>query len=303
MSYDPNYSNVALLLPMTGANGSTTFADASPTPKTVTRYEAVISTAQSKWGNGSGYFDGTGDYLSVPDSSDFAFSNNPFTIEFWVYQTHATGSGQYWGIIGQGNNSPSTHSFMVYYNQNGLQLYCALSTGSTLLYAEIVSSANNSLNTWHHCAVSVVPAEGNIYKAFNGTVTLQNVAAFTVPNVALALEIGRNGASHYWKGYLQDLRITKGVARYTANFTPPAEPLPTRGPLCYLRGTAKFTDDAIATLARAWRRDTGAFVGDATPSGPDGAFTISSVNSDCDVAIFRSGYRPLMHGPIAPIAE
>ena len=75
MSGDPYYHATALLLPFTGANNSTTFTDASPNPKTITPYgNTKISTAQSKWGSGSGYFDGSGDYLTTPDHTDFVLS-------------------------------------------------------------------------------------------------------------------------------------------------------------------------------------------------------------------------------------
>jgi hypothetical protein len=83
---DPYRSNVVLHLPMTGANNSTTFTDVQPTPKTITRNgDTKISTAQSKWGQGSGYFDGTGDYLTLANHADFALGAGNFTIEFWIY--------------------------------------------------------------------------------------------------------------------------------------------------------------------------------------------------------------------------
>jgi len=224
-------NNVVLHLPMTGANNSTTFTDVSPSPKTITRSgDTKISTAQSRWGQGSGLFDGTGDYLSVADHADWSFSNNPFTVEFWIYQTETPGGTAYWGIVGQGVNTASNHSFLIYYNAS-LQIICTVSNGTGLLYSGVVTAGNNSLNAWHHCAVSVVPAEGKVYGAFNGVISVGSHSAFTVPNCSLALEIGRYTSGHYLKNaYLQDLRITKGVARYTADFTPPSGPLPDRLP-------------------------------------------------------------------------
>jgi hypothetical protein len=78
---DPNYASVSLLLHMDGTNGSTVFTDLSPVPKVVTRFgDAQISTAQSKFGGSSAYFDGTGDYLTVASSADFGFGTGDFTI-------------------------------------------------------------------------------------------------------------------------------------------------------------------------------------------------------------------------------
>lgn len=68
-----------------------------------------------------------------------------------------------------------------------------------------------------------------------------------------------------------------------------------------LTGTARFSDQAIATLARAFRRDTGAWVGDAVPNPSTGAFNIPCVNTPHDVTISKTGYRPLTHGPINPV--
>jgi len=82
---DTYYSNVSLLLHCDGSNGSTTFTDNSPSPKTVTANgNASVSTAQSKFGGASAVFDGTGDYLSLDGSSGFAFGTGDFTIEFWL---------------------------------------------------------------------------------------------------------------------------------------------------------------------------------------------------------------------------
>jgi hypothetical protein len=86
---DPNFANVSLLLYGNGINGSTSIIDSSPSPKTVTAFgNAQISTAQSKFGGSSIAFDGTGDYLTVPDNDNFALGNGNFTIECWDLQQH-----------------------------------------------------------------------------------------------------------------------------------------------------------------------------------------------------------------------
>jgi hypothetical protein len=85
---DPVFNNVSLLLHGNGTNGSTTITDNSPSPKTVTAVgNAQISTAQSKFGGASIAFDGSGDYLTVLNSSQFNFGVDDFTIEAWFYRT------------------------------------------------------------------------------------------------------------------------------------------------------------------------------------------------------------------------
>ena len=84
---DPNFADVSLLLHGDGANNSTTFTDSSSNNFTLSRVGDVkISTTESKFGGSSIFFDGTGDYLTLANNSDFNFPND-FTVEAWVYPT------------------------------------------------------------------------------------------------------------------------------------------------------------------------------------------------------------------------
>ena len=85
---DLYYNSCSLLMHFSGSNGSTTFIDNSQNTLTVTSNNgAAISTAQSKFGGSSGYFDGTNDYVSVPNNSALDFGSGDFTIEYWEYRT------------------------------------------------------------------------------------------------------------------------------------------------------------------------------------------------------------------------
>ncbi len=89
---DPLYGSVILHLPMTGDNNSTAFVDASETGSTVTpQGNAKISTAQSKWGGGSAYFDGDADWLAVALSS--IIGTGDYTIRFWFQSVGVTNNG------------------------------------------------------------------------------------------------------------------------------------------------------------------------------------------------------------------
>lgn len=215
---DPNFANVSLLLHGDGANGSTTIIDSSPSPKTVTAVgNAQISTAQSKFGGSSLAFDGSGDYLSAGDFADHSLSGVPFTVELWVYPTsYATGGPGQEGrtVVGKWNN-------------NGWRI--DINTSSIFWYTDftIRHSTAISLNQWTHIAICGDGATTSMYK--DGVkVSGPNSDAFsnsTGKNLIIgALLYGL--FEYYFNGYIDDLRITKGVARYTANFTPPTAPFP-----------------------------------------------------------------------------
>lgn len=214
----PQYDKTVLLLPFRGNNNGTVFEDLGPAQKTVSRFgDTKTVTAQSQFYGSSAYWDGAGDYLTVANSNDWHIGSQPFLVEFWLYMSEFPTTNQYWGVVGQGNNSPSTHSFMIYFNQSG-SILLNFSNGSSLSYPAI---GTLSLNTWHHISVSFEPAAGWVHRSLDGVVTSTSYGTFSVPNVSAALEIGRNGTSHFYKGYLQDLHIAKGGALRTENFTPP----------------------------------------------------------------------------------
>lgn len=219
---DPYYANVSMLLPMNGANNGTVFTDYSPTPKTVTRYgDAKTVTAQSKYYGSSGYFDGTGDYLSVPDNAEFELAGGEFTADAWVYLSGYSNSfgGFYAGVlIGKDVVGARSWHFKIAGTSSS---YTSLvfSTAGT----ELTASYTFSLNTWYHVAVckSGTSLRFFVNGAQVGTTQTHNT---TIANTAAALTVGTQeytGYTYNLKGYLQDVRLTM-AARYTADFTPPA---------------------------------------------------------------------------------
>jgi hypothetical protein len=230
------YTNTVLLLHGDGTNGSTNIVDSSKvagSPKTVTAAgNAQISTAQSKFGGASIAFDGTGDYLSVPVSSDLELGTGNFTIELWFYiaansTPNAVGS-RFAQLIGNVSNA----SF------NGIELNISGNSTTTGIGFEFINTVGGtqykvsytgsvSQSTWHHVAVVRSGTTTLIY--FNGT----SVASGTLGNQTISLVnpiwiggLNVGGYNHYLNGYIDDLRITKGVARYTTNFTPPTLAVP-----------------------------------------------------------------------------
>jgi len=208
---DEYYSSCSLLMHFSGSNGSTTFIDNSPSPKTATSNNgASISTAQSKFGGTSGLFDGADDYVTVPDNSEFDFGAGDFTIEYWEYRTSNAVFKP-----GISRNSSGQPPWMVGWTESGNINFFA-GNGSSWSIASAVSMGVIIINSWTHYAVT---RQGNTFRTFqNGTQISTFTSTATIPNGASPLEIGRYAATYYYPGYLDELRLTKGVARYTGSF-------------------------------------------------------------------------------------
>jgi hypothetical protein len=226
---DPYYGAVSLLLHGDGADGSTQIIDSSPNPKTVTAVDqAEISTTESKWNGSSLKFTGFyTDSLIIPDNDDFEFGSGDFTIEGWIY----TQTGQGFDTVitkGWGSNPYAGFAILLATNPfdpgQGFLRFYASSNGSSWDIAsnnDIITST--AQNTWYHIAVT---RQGNTFRTFaNGVVNQTWTSSLAIQSNTEAVTIGSsNNLGYNWQGYIDDLRITKGVARYTSNFTPPTQP-------------------------------------------------------------------------------
>ncbi|MBI4691404.1 MAG: LamG domain-containing protein [Nitrospirae bacterium] len=208
-SYD---SYTKLMLHFNGTNGSTTFTD-SATSKTVTANgNAQIDTAQSKFGGASGLFDGNGDYLTLADSDDWNFGSGDFTIDFWVRFNSFSGSFLLTKHAG-------ASGYLVNYGQDSLSFYPESSYSGWY-----ITGANFQTNTWYHIAFV---RNGNSFYTFidgvkKGTfdATGKNITGNT--SASLLIGIYHTEEMHALDGSLDDLRISKGIARWTSDFTPPS---------------------------------------------------------------------------------
>jgi hypothetical protein len=224
---DPYRSNVSLLLHGDGANGSTTITDSSPTPKTVTAAgNAQISTAQSKFGGASLAFDGTGDYLTTPHSSEFDFAAGNFTIECWV---RLAAVGQQWVFSQTVNGAgyvPIHFGVSSSSGQNRVYFLGSFSgTGWEINGSFTRGATEVTLNTWHH--IALVRNGANFSAYLNGVADLSvTPAQSALMSTTATPYIGAGSAGSSVNGYIDDLRITKGVARYTGTFTPPTAAFP-----------------------------------------------------------------------------
>ena len=222
---DQNFAFNSLLLHGNCTNGSTVITDSSGSPKTVTAGgNAQISTAQSKFGGSSIAFDGAGDYLSAGILEDWTFLNDgtAFTVEAFVRGSVFSGNRVIASTI---VNSSSVGIFL---SVNSGKASFRIARGSTGNFAlSLEDDTVLSVDTWHHLAF-VLTAEGVGAIYVNCTLEESGTASsFSLSRPSYPLAIGANpNISLFFNGYIDDLRITKGVARYTANFTPPTAPFP-----------------------------------------------------------------------------
>ncbi|MFA5049122.1 MAG: LamG-like jellyroll fold domain-containing protein [Patescibacteria group bacterium] len=213
-------SYTKLMLHMDGADGSTTFTDSSLFPKTVTKYgTAQIDTAQSKFGGASGLFDGNSDYLTIPDSDDWYFGTGDFTIDFWVRTITLTLNQN---IIGQRTTADTENLWFIRILPTTGKLRFIGRYGN-VDHAYIETVPGLSINTWYHIAVVRASGTCKIYIDGVNDDTVTSNDASNWPNVSTNLSIGiaYNSFFEGLSGWLDEFRISKGIARWTSNFTPP----------------------------------------------------------------------------------
>jgi hypothetical protein len=210
-------TNTSLLLSGTDA----AIIDKSQSVKTITlNGDVKSSTTETKYLTSSMYFDGAGDYITMTPSSLFAFGTGDFTIEGWVYIT-ATGDK---GIFQQGtSNFPVTNS-----NSVALQITNASPADSEwAIYAANSyheSTVNYSLNQWYHFAVVRASSTTKLYVNGTEALSIADSVNYTGTYMGVGSIYGAANAQCF-VGYIEDFRITKGLARYTSNFTPPTAAL------------------------------------------------------------------------------
>ncbi len=213
--------NTKLLVQSDDADGSVKFMDSSISTHTITANgDAHHETDASKFGGSSMYFDGAGDYLNIPDSEDFEVYNNEFTIDFWM-RADALPTG--------------LHVLVGKYNYGGYSPWNIMQDGANII---LYSSSNNSshdvanaraivtginIDTWHHIAFT---RDGDTMKTFlDGVLTDSFIFTGGFFNGSQTLKIGgADGGNYSFGGYLDEVRISKGIARWTSDFTPPTAP-------------------------------------------------------------------------------
>ena len=171
------------------------------------------------------FFDGSGDYLSISNNSDFQLGTGDFTVEFF-WKADSGNSGNYQQIVGtQSVFDPIDGIWRIGTRTTSNQIYFSSANGSG--FDEPIWNVNVNDQAWYHIAIT--RASGYVYCYVNG-VQQTNVGESNNITRSLtssnALYIGRNGRDGtFIKGNVSNLRIVKGTAVYTSNFTAPTAAL------------------------------------------------------------------------------
>lgn len=245
MSVDDSYTKS--LLHFDGADASTTFTDESGKAWTRTG-TPTISTTQKKFGSASGLFSGSTAYISTPSHTDFDFGSGDFTIDFWC---RATAVGQSNGsvLLFRALNVTQFSPYIISQVYNSYNLtFASSSAAASWDICNVVAIGTMTVNQWAH--IAIVRSGTNIYCFLNGVVgsttavstksLLANGQTFSVG--------GANYVSTYFAGNIDEFRVSKGIARWTGDFTPEIYPYPNY-PTCYLqsRGRNRLSIGGVST--------------------------------------------------------
>lgn len=221
---DTNFANVSLLLHADGSNGDTLIKDYSPNGlNVITTGIASISTAQSKFGGSSISLPSTTSFVTaLATGSEFSFGSDKFTIEFFGYFTHAASQFSRWITFsgttgGYGEltiRQESSNQYSFFYYIDGVLSGPHL--GGTV-----------TRNAWTHIALvrgGIAGQPNSWYLYANGIVVRNVILSSTLPSFSKVTLGGFSG--EHGTGFYDEVRITKGVGRYSINFTPPTAPFP-----------------------------------------------------------------------------
>jgi hypothetical protein len=227
---DQYSASVSLMLKFDGENNSTNIVDSSINNLSITRYGDVkMSTVKSKFGSSSLYFDGNSDYIAINNSNQmFTFGSGNFTIEMWINPNEESVNGQVRMLFGNRNSYTNYDSITSGLGYNStlqkfiLAYYVSFDGATWGIFDTNVGQVTP--NTWTHLAYVRNGLEFSVY--INGIKKVVGNTANAIYNAGHPFEIGQGAlnvegyGSNSMLGYIEDVRITKGIARYTTNFTP-----------------------------------------------------------------------------------
>lgn len=210
---DPYWANVVSLIHGSGTDGSITITDSAGLTTWTANGGAEISSGQAKFGTTSLYLSTNG-YVFANTMSAVDLVNNDFTIEAFIYLPASTGNQTFYLSSSAPNNMilramVSNSTLYLQYNQN----------------ATSCSGGTVTAGAWHFIAFVRSGTTCTIFldgvQTASGTVGTLGASAY---RIGLGYNIQNN--SWWFNGYVAEYRVTKGIARYTSNFTPPTSPFP-----------------------------------------------------------------------------
>jgi hypothetical protein len=195
-------------------DGDTNFVDGSLTGHSISGNGGVAhTTTQYQFPASSIFFDGIDDYLAIPDSVDWTWGSADFTVDFWV---RFSSTGGYQGLL------LSQVSSTQYFRSAFFNNYLRWDTYSV----DYMWSWVPSIDTWYH--IAFVRHSGIIRAYVNGNEIGSGQSDSVYYDATNGLYFGRDHdtypVSNHFLGYIDELRISKGIARWTSDFTPPSAP-------------------------------------------------------------------------------
>lgn len=267
MAGDSSYASVSLLLHGDGTDGSTTVTDNSPSPKTITvNGLAAIRTAQKKFGSASLRLPANNmlDFFGLTASASWKLGS-AMTVECFLYLGAYNANGGRLIAAGAGTlawNSTNGIQWLIQSNSNGISVVVLNAAKNN---ATTVAAVALSLSTWYHIALTWDGTTCTVWKDGTSQGTSTDVG---IPSGTPQLHIGAisgeggTGTAQMANAYLDDVRVTN-ACRYTGSFTPAAAAFPDG--LGQVSGNVKDSGGVnAARTVRAYRRDTGALVGNTT---------------------------------------
>ena len=180
--------------------------------------DAQIDTSVKKYGTGSIKFDGSGDYLKTSGNEALMLGSGDWTIEFWVY-FDVVNNGQVRFLFDWRTSTDTSNSFLAQEADNEWTYWNGAGTDIN----EGWSASTFNTSTWHHVAISKEGTTNRFFVDGINTASSSDVSNYDSGTLVIG---SRYNGQNYLDGYIDDLRVTKGLARYTANFTAPAAALP-----------------------------------------------------------------------------
>lgn len=210
----------SLLLHYHGADGSTTFRDSSRAPLTISASgNAQIDTAQAYFSPSSLLCDADGDYLSTPGSTPLTFGTGDFTLETWIYPTTISRSN----MIMAGEKNRLAYEWRFYVGTDNKLYFAVWWQAGGLSSYSTNSAVITSASVWYH--VAVVRSASTLYMFINGNSQALSATSIT-GNMGTDDYFTIGALSNYtpancFAGNIDETRVSKGIARWTSNFTPP----------------------------------------------------------------------------------
>jgi len=238
MTVDDTYTKA--LLHFDGVDNSTSFIDESG--KAWSRSSTpVLDTSERRFGSSSGFFDGTNDYIKTADSPDWrldgGLDTNAWTVDFWVRFASLPASTNQ-AFFSQITDKDNNYRF---YLDDTLNTIAWRITSGAAVTSLITNNWSPSINIWYHIAIVKQGVTG--YKMFvNGKqIGTTQVDTDVIPNLTGTFRIGHgilsSGINFYLNGWMDEFRVSKGIARWTSDFAPPRAPYPYPHNVANVKGT------------------------------------------------------------------